>query len=60
MPDNRCCLSRLLAHHHELRVYQPKSINDNFSLDTLDRIDNHGDGTRIKCLKTLLCININT
>lgn len=34
-------LPRLLSHHQHLRVDQSEGVNDDFSLDTLDRVDDN-------------------
>lgn len=40
-------LTRLLAHHQELRVDQSERIDDDFALDGLNRVDDDSDGSRV-------------
>eukprot|EP00635_Sarcinochrysidales_sp_CCMP3193_P012987 CAMPEP_0118920032 /NCGR_PEP_ID=MMETSP1166-20130328/18864_1 /TAXON_ID=1104430 /ORGANISM="Chrysoreinhardia sp, Strain CCMP3193" /LENGTH=156 /DNA_ID=CAMNT_0006860569 /DNA_START=967 /DNA_END=1437 /DNA_ORIENTATION=+ len=57
--DVRRRLTRLLAEHHELRVYQAEAINDDFPLHRLHRIDDDSNGTWVESLKALLCVDVN-
>ena len=55
------CLTGLLAGHERLRVDRPESVNNDFSSDGLDRVDDDSDGTWVKLLEGLpvswsLCI----
>lgn len=52
-------LPRFLAHHEGLRVYQPERVDDNFSFDGLDGIDDDGDSARSKLFEGLLGVNVD-
>ena len=54
-----CALTWLLAHHKELRIDQAKGINNDLTLNRLDRIDNDGDRTRVQLLEGLLSVNVD-
>ena len=43
----RCGLARFLSEHDCLRIDQSESINDNFTLDGLNRVYNNSNCTRI-------------
>ena len=53
------CLTRLVAHHESLRIYQPECINDDLALYRLDGINNNSDGTRCELLEGLLSVDID-
>jgi len=47
------CLTGLLAGHEGLGIDRPESVNNDFSSDGLDRVDNDSDGTWVKLLEGL-------
>ncbi len=51
--------TRLLAEHQRLRVDEPEGINNDLPLDRLDRVNDHGDGSRRKLLEGLLRVDID-
>ncbi|EHL02309.1 hypothetical protein M7I_1652 [Glarea lozoyensis 74030] len=46
MSQIRSTLTRLLAEHKRLWVNETESIDNNFALDGLDRVDNDCNGSR--------------
>lgn len=52
-------LSWLLAQHQRLRVDKAEGINNDLSLNGLDRIDNDGDSAGRQLLKRLLGVDID-
>lgn len=59
MAQVRCTLSGLLTKHQRLGVDQAESINDHFSFDRLDGIDDDGDGSGGELLERLLGVDIH-
>mmetsp|Transcript_17893 Transcript_17893/g.36694 ORF Transcript_17893/g.36694 Transcript_17893/m.36694 type:complete len:256 (+) Transcript_17893:205-972(+) len=57
--DDRRRLSWLLPQHHHLRVDGTKGIDDNLSLDRLNRVHDHSDCSLIQRLEALLRVDIN-
>lgn len=53
-------LARLLAKHKGLWVNEAEGINDDFTLDGLDGVDDNGDSTRGELFERLLGIDIDT
>lgn len=51
MPNVTRRLPRLLSTHDRMRIDGPESIDDDFSPDGLNRIDNDGDGARVQLLE---------
>ena len=55
----RCRLPRLLAHDDGLRLDETEGIDDDFTLDGLDRVHDDGDGTWRKLFEGLLGVDID-
>lgn len=53
------CLAGLVTHHECLRVDEAEGIDDDFTLDGLDGVDDDGDGAGGELLEGLLCVDIN-
>ena len=53
------CLSRFLAHHECLRVYEAEGIDDDFAFDGLDGIDDDGDGAGGELFERLLRVDVD-
>ena len=41
-------LSRLLSAHDGVRIDRPECVDDDFSPDRLNRVDDDGNGTRVQ------------
>lgn len=54
-----CGLPRLLTHDHSLGLNKSESINNNFALDGLDRVNDNGDSARGELLEGLLGVDID-
>lgn len=52
-------LPGFLAKHEGLRVYQSESVDDDFSFDGLDRIDDDGDGAGSELFEGLLGVDVD-
>lgn len=55
-----CGLARLLTKHQGLWVDEAESVDDNLTLNGLDRIDDNGDSTRSELFEGLLGVDIDT
>jgi hypothetical protein len=55
----RGTLTWLLAEHEGMWVDEAEGINDDFTLDGLDGVNNDGDGARGELLEGLLGIDID-
>jgi hypothetical protein len=51
MPNVTRRLPCLLSTHDRMRIDSPERINNDFSPDGLNRIDNDGDGARVQLLE---------
>eukprot|EP00978_Attheya_sp_CCMP212_P048675 scaffold559185_cov55-Attheya_sp.AAC.1 len=51
-------LTGFLSEHHELWINEAKAVNDDLSLDTLDGVNDEGDGPLIEGLEGALGINV--
>jgi hypothetical protein len=60
MPSIRSGLSGLNPHHHLLRLNGPKSVNHDFSFDTLQRVNDQSDSPRVQLFETLLSAHIHS
>lgn len=60
MSQIRSCLTRLLSKHQRLRVDEPEGVNDDFTLNGLDGIDDDGNSAWGKLLEGLLGVDIDT
>ena len=52
-------LSGFLSEHEGLGVYEAEGIDDDFSFDGLDGIDDDGDGAGGELLKGLLGVDVD-
>ena len=57
--DVGCRLAWLLAGHERLWVDQAEGINNDLSLDRLNRINDDGDCSWVELLEGLLCVDID-
>lgn len=60
MPQIGSGLARLLPKHQRLWVDEAEGVDDDFTLDGLDRVDNNGNCTRSELFERLLGIDIDT
>lgn len=54
----RCCLPGLLAHDDGLGLDESEGVDDNFTLDGLDGVNNNGNSTGRQLLERLLGVDI--
>jgi len=59
MTQVRCALTRFLTEHKRLRVDESEGIDDDLSLDGLDRINNDSDSSGCQLFEGLLCVDID-
>lgn len=59
MSQVRCALTWFLAKHERLWVDETEGINDYFSLDGLDRINDDSNGSRCQLFERLLSVDID-
>lgn len=59
MTNVGCGLAWLVAHHEGLWVDKTEGIDDDFTLDRLNRVNNDGDGARSKLLERLLRVDVD-
>ena len=59
MSDVGCGLPGFLSKHECLRVDETESVDDDFALDGLDRVDDHSDSAGCELLERLLRVDIN-
>lgn len=53
VPDVRCCLTRFLATHDGMRVYQAEGVDYDFAFNGLDWVNDHRNRARGQLLKRL-------
>jgi hypothetical protein len=58
VPDVARRLAWLVAQHHQLWIDQAKAVDDDLSLDRLDRVDDQGHGARMQRFKRALRVNV--
>ena len=59
MTEIRGRLTGFLAHHEGLRIYEAEGVNDDFSLDGLDGVDDDGDGAGGELFEGLLGVDVD-
>lgn len=54
-----CALTGLLAQYEGLRVYEAEGVDDDFSFDGLDGVDDDGDGAGGELFEGLLRVDVD-